>query len=158
MDEEQLEKSYKLNQKEPPDENGYIAYSWERIFLNAFLTKYGTITKSATDAGVTEQMVIERAKEEPTFAWRLEYCREQLRDSIRHEVIRRALEPVEKPIYNRGKLIAVEYVWDNRHLQWVAERMLPKEFHLPSLIESGGDGDVNFRLELGPGTTEEDEK
>lgn len=160
MDDE-LERAYTLDQKEPPDptRGGYEPYVWERYFLNAFFVKYGTISMAAQEAGVSEQAVTDRVKASPEFKKALAFCEERLRDTIRHEVIRRAIEPTEKPIYNRGKLIGVVYEYDNRHLQWVAERMLPNEFHLPSRIEfqGGADGEVNFKLELGSGDQKEDD-
>lgn len=143
---------YELTDTEPPrEEDGYVAFVWERHFFNAFLTKYGTVAPAAEYAGVTLEMVERRAAESAVFRLQLELCREKLRDTIRHEVIRRALEPERTPVFSKGRVIGYVEKWDNRHLEWVAERLLPEEFHLPSRVEAGSGGELELKLELGPG-------
>lgn len=143
---------YELTDTEPPLPNGYVAFVWERWFLNAFIARFGTISQAAEYAGVTETMVEARALEAPEFAANLELCRAQLRDTLRHEAIRRALEPERVPIIYRGRVVEYVEKYDNRHLEWLLERLLPEEFHLPSKIDSsGGDGETVFKLELRPG-------
>lgn len=148
---------YSITDTEPPREDGYVAYVWERHFFNSFMTMYGTVAPAAEYAGVTLEMVEQRLAESSVFRFQLELCREKLRDTIRHEVIRRALEPERVPIITRGKVIGYQEKWDNRHLEWVAERMLPEEFHLPSRTESGHRGELEFKLELGPGVQAEED-
>jgi hypothetical protein len=147
---------YSPEDTEPPREDGYVAFVWERHFFNAYLTKYGTITQSAEAAGVSVEMVEERARESEVFSHQMELCRQVLRDQIRHEVIRRALEPEKEPIISHGRIIAYKDKWDNQHLRWVAERLLPQEFHIPSKLEgANSDGEITFRMELGPGLKDE---
>lgn len=144
---------YTLDEKEPPDpdEGGYEAYCWERQFFNGFLLRYGTIGEAAKAAGVTEEIVSLRVRTEPVFAKRLEICRTQLKEQLNREIMRRALEPSRKPVIFRGKIVAYVEEWDTRHLEWVAERLMPELWHLPMRIGEGqGDGETSFKLELGP--------
>jgi len=132
---------------------------WERLFLKAFLTEtYGTVSRAAERAGVSPADVRRREKESPRFRSHLATCREVLRDTVRYEILRRALEPTEKPVFHRGTIIGVIQEWDTKHLEWTAERLMPEEFHLPTRLEAGlgKDDEVNFRLELNPGTKEEE--
>lgn len=157
MSESMLE--YTLDQKEAPDpeEDGYEAYCWEREFFNGFLLRYGTLGEAAKAAGVTEDLVNLRAKAEPVFAKRIEIIRKQLREMVDREIMRRALEPSRRPVVFRGKIVAYVEEWDTRHLEWVAERLMPEKYHLPTRVGEGlGDGELNFRLELSPGREEEE--
>lgn len=147
---------YSLTDKEPALPSGYEPYVWESHFLDSFLSRYGTVSQAAEYAGVTEEMVTERALEAPEFAAALEHCRKKLKDTLRHEAIRRALEPERVPIVYRGRIIDWVEKYDNRHLEWLLERLLPEEFHLPSKTDSSsGDGETVFRLELKPGGNRE---
>lgn len=132
---------------------------WEQQFLDAYLTKFGVITHAARAVGVTPDKVKTRAASSPEFREKLDAAREVVKDTIRYEVIRRAIEPVEKPIYQRGEFVGVVEEWDNKHLEWVAERLMPSEFHIPTRVEFAGDGDgaVSFKLELGSGQAESEE-
>lgn len=151
-----VKKEYDPWETESPNEDGYVAYLWERHFFHNFLLKYGTVGAAAETAGVSKQIVEDRIKESEVFAARMEEIKEYLKDMVRQEVFRRAVEPAEIPIYNRGILVGKRLEWDNRHLQWVAERLLPNEFHLPSRVEfQEGDGSLEFKLELGPAKPED---
>jgi len=131
---------------------------WEKLFLEAFLSKeaYGTVAKAAGIAGVTTADINRRVKESLTFKTQVDAAREVIKGVTRYEVIRRALEPYERPVFQRGELVGYVQEWDNKHLQWVAERMMPEEFHLPTRIEFAGetDGAINFKLDLGTTTPE----
>lgn len=126
---------------------------WEREFLEAFISSaaYGTVAKAAEAAGINTTMVNNRMKASPGFKMQVDAAKELIRGMTRYEIIRRALEPNEKPVFHRGEIVGHIKEWDNKHLQWVAERMLPEEFHLPTRIEFAGDHDgaINFRLDLG---------
>lgn len=126
---------------------------WEKDFLEAFLSKeaYGVVSKAAKIAGITGTDVNMRAKRSESFKLQLEAAREVIKGTVDYEVIRRAIEPYERPIYQRGMLVGYVKEWDNKHLQWVAERLSPEKYHLPTRIEFAGDSDgaINFKLSLG---------
>jgi len=66
------------------------------------------------------------------------------------------LEPSERPVFHQGRQVGVIQEWDTKHLEWVAERLLPEEFHLPTRIESQGDSEVEFKLQLNPADDKEE--
>lgn len=69
---------------------------------------------------------------------------------LEFESLRRALEPNERPIFQRGQLVGVVKEWDTRHLEWVLERRMPEKYHLQTRVEFGAsDNDVMFKLALG---------
>jgi len=126
---------------------------WEKPFLEAYISSaaYGTVAKAAEQVGVNTTIVNNRVKVSPNFKLQLDAARELIKGMTRYEIIRRALEPNEKPVFHRGEIVGYIKEWDNKHLQWVAERMMPEEFHLPTRIEFAGDHDgaINFKLDLG---------
>lgn len=129
---------------------------WERKFLQSFLMEtYGTVAKAAKEAGIEAEVVRRRERESPRFRQNLAQCREILRDTVRYEIIRRALEPSVRPVFHQGKQVGEIQEWDTKHLEWVAERLLPEEFHLPTRIESQGDGEVEFKLQLSTQTAKD---
>ncbi len=126
---------------------------WEKRFIEAFLSRdaYGTVAKAAGLAGITTADVNRRVKESPTFKKQLEAARTVVKGIVDYEIIRRAVEPYDRPVFQRGELVGYIQEWDNKHLQWVAERMSPELYNLPTRIEFAGetDGAINFRLDLG---------
>lgn len=142
---------------EPPTETGYRAYRYERYWLNSLMMNYGAFTTACEETGVSEETIRDRLEASPDFQFSYNWVLSRLKDMVRKEVFRRAVEPTERPVYNRGILVGKILDWDTKHLEWVAERLIPEEFHLPSRIEGGmdGEGTVRFKLELGPGVKEE---
>ena len=79
--------------------------NWEKAFLSA-LEKTGTVAGAAKAAKVGRRTVYEHMKEDPDFADR---CRETLATteaSLETELMRRALEGEEVPVYFKGKVVA----------------------------------------------------
>lgn len=124
---------------------------WEKEFLQAYTENYGVAARAARSIGVHPRAIEMRCKQSPRFKALYEAAQQMVKDTMRYEAMRRALEPTERPVFQRGELVGVIQEWDTRHLQWMLERMIPEEFHLPTRIEfgSGGDGAVNFELKLG---------
>lgn len=141
----------------------YVSAEWEDAFFTAYLSQYGVIAEAARAAGISYRTVKKRVVDYPAFKERLatakELVKEEVKDRIRYENFRRAFEPQRKPIYQRGVYVGEEMVWDNKHLEWLSERMLPEEFYMPARIEFGadaGDGSIHFKLQLNPGQQDED--
>lgn len=132
---------------------------WERTFLEAFVNEFGVESRAAKKAGVHPARVSSRAKESPTFRGLLAAARKLVDDTMEYEIMRRAFEPNERPVFQRGKLVAVMREYDNRHLQWLAERRMPEKYHLPTIVEFAGDRDgaVKFKMELNPADVQEEE-
>jgi hypothetical protein len=39
--------------------------------------------------------------------------------------------------------------YDNRHLEWLAERLMPDEYHLPLIVQFVGGDDADFTFRMG---------
>lgn len=133
---------------------------WAHTFLEAYTgpTAYGTLTNACLIAGISRKKLATRLTNDTIFKTLYDEANEQIRDLVRHEILRRALEPTERPIYQRGEMVGTIQEYDNRHLEWLAERLMPEEFHIATKIELTGKGDgsaFSFQLgehELEPGT------
>ncbi len=119
-----------------------FAEGWEEEYLGAF-----------------PRTLQDRARSEPEFRASLLAHRHFLLDILRHEAIRRAIEPKRRPIYQRGELVGWEETPDNAHLQWMLERMEPDEFNLARKLEVTGKGGapISFAFPMGETELEADE-
>ena len=95
----------------------------------------------------------EHAKRDKNFANKLLQNRAILSDMLRYEAVRRAIVPVYRPIYQRGQLVGHEEVRDNKHLEWMLERLDPDEFNLARKVEMSGKGGtpIKFAFSMGEG-------
>lgn len=75
--------------------------SARETFLEA-LAKRGNITESAAAAGVARRTVYQWRDADPEFASAWDDALEQAADAMEAELWRRAVEGVEKPIYQQG--------------------------------------------------------
>jgi hypothetical protein len=126
-----------------------IPEEWEQKFFEALLGEHAIIGRAAKAAGVSLQVIERRAKESTRFALMLDRAERVVDDILEFESLRRAIEPNERPIFQRGQLVAVTKDWDTRHLEWVLERRMPEKYHLQSRIEFGAkEADVTFKLAL----------
>lgn len=135
---------------------------WEDPFFVSFANGYGSIAAAAAEVGVTTEIVEQRCKDSPKFASDLAFFKahllERLLAELDSEAIRRALEPERVPIVYRGRIIGYQEKYDNRHLEWMLERINPEKFHLQTRLEAGTqDGETVFRLELAPGSQKKEE-
>lgn len=132
----------------------YAAEPWEKQFFESFLNEYGILGKAADAAGVHENVVLTRARDNPTFKMMLDQAVRMIDDAMEHEAMRRALEPTERPVYQRGQIVGIVKEWDTKHLQWMLERRIPEKYHLQTRVEFAGssEGVLDFKLELGSGT------
>ena len=124
---------------------------WEKPFLEALINEYGVVGKAARAAGIHPNAVTARAKESPRFNALFTAAQNVVRDTLEFENVRRALEPNERPIFQRGQLVGVVREYDTKHLEWLLERLYPEKYHIPTRVEFGtGQSDaISFRLSLG---------
>lgn len=124
---------------------------WEKDFLEAFINDYGIVGKAAQSAGVHPNAVATRARNSKRFSDLYDAAKRMVDDTLEFENVRRALEPNERPVFQRGVLVGVVREWDTKHLEWLLERRMPEKYHLPTRIEfgQGTDGAINFKLSLG---------
>lgn len=127
-----------------------IPEEWEKDFFEALLNEHAIIGRAAKAAGVSLKVIERRRRESLRFAQMLDRAEAMVDELLEFESLRRALEPNERPIFQRGQLVGVVKEWDTRHLEWVLERRMPEKYHLQSRIEFGAsDNDVLFKLALG---------
>ncbi len=128
--------SSELDRWEPPapPATPEFAAGWEASYLSAF-----------------PRTIQERASTDRRFRAELLAARHVLVDILRHEAVRRAVEPVQRPIIQRGEVVAYEEQRDNKHLEWMLERLDPDEWNLARKLEvSGRDGEpIRFSFQFG---------
>jgi hypothetical protein len=130
--------------------------AWEKDFLEALVNEYAIIGKAARAAGVHPNAVESRRKASPRFSALYDAAQKMIDDALEYENVRRALEPNERPIFQRGQLVGVVQEFDTKHLEWLLERRHPEKYHIPTRIEFAGQNAdaVKFRLQLGDQTPE----
>lgn len=121
---------------------------WVKNYVDAWPQNYYSTARTLKAIGLNARRFDARRKHDPVFATLLEQLHEDARDTIRTELVRRALEPSERPVYHKGELVDTILEYDNRHLEWLAERLMPEEYHLPLRVElvRPQDADFNFRM------------
>lgn len=110
--------------------------NWETEYLSAF-----------------PRTIQDKASKDPAYMGELLAARHILVDMMRHEAVRRAIVPTQRPIYQRGELLGYEEVRDNKHLEWMLERLDPDEFNLARKLEVTGEGGAPIRFAFNMGDT-----
>lgn len=137
---------------------------WARKYVDAWPKNYFSPQRTCSAIGINHRTFNGRLKSDPIFLQLYEELRETARETVRTELMRRALEPSERPVYHKGELVNTILEYDNRHLEWLAERLMPDEYHLPLIVQFvGGDeadfvfrmGEADAPLELPPGDISE---
>lgn len=106
------------------------------------LTETGLLGTSCKMAGVARCTVDSRRKSDPDFAKAVETAMMLYRESIEHEVKRRAMDGVEEPVYYLGQVVGYTKRFSDQLLALHAKRHIP-EYQDKSTVEtklSGGVG------------------
>lgn len=77
-------------------------------------------------------------KRDPAFAEAWARAEEAALAKVESEVMRRAMEPSERPIVSGGKLLGVERTYDNKLLLSLARRLNPEAWSEKKQIEHSG--------------------
>lgn len=78
--------------------------TWEKAFLSA-LEKTGIVTWAAKAAGVGRRTVYDHLNADPDFAEKWEEALDNAEARLEEEVMRRALEGEQVPVYYKGKVV-----------------------------------------------------
>jgi len=78
--------------------------TWEKAFLSA-LEKTGIVTWAAKAAGVGRRTVYDHLNADPDFAEKWEEALDSAEARLEEEVMRRALEGEQIPVYYKGKVV-----------------------------------------------------
>lgn len=129
----------------PPDD-------WAHTFFTAYLGPIGigTLTKSARHAGVSRTTVAQRLKTDGRFNALMTLANQELLEALEAEAYKRAKDGLERPVYQRGQVVGAIQDVDNKHLQWLLERLAPEKYHLPTRIElTRPDHESDFTFHMG---------
>ena len=126
---------------------------WRIRFIRSYTgsgdRSLGNLTKAAKAAGVSRKFISNRLLDDTIFQTLYQAAEAELKDAVRSELYRRATQGTERPIYQAGELVGTVTEYDNRLLQWLAERLMPDEFHLATRIEltdTAGTGALRFKM------------
>lgn len=127
---------------------------WAHKFFHAYLSSHGrgTISRSAKYAGVHVEAVRRRRANDAIFAALFHQADEILLEALEAESYRRAKDGTLRPIFQAGQRVGFVRDVDNRHLEWLLERLAPEKYHLPTKIEltnPAGGKDRAFTFTMG---------
>lgn len=97
----------------------------QQRFLDSFRA-IGNISKAAIAAGVSRKTVYNWLKNSDDFRSRFEDAEEDVRDAVREEIHRRAIEGVDEPVYQRGMLVGHVRKYSDALLIKMAQARLPE--------------------------------
>lgn len=122
---------------------------WALRFLQEWPKNHFSIGRTADAIGIARRSFKHRRDNDPAFAALVDEAMEQFRETIEGELVRRALEPSERPVYHKGELVDTILEYDNRHLEWLAERLMPDKYHLPLVVQFVGGDEADFTFRMG---------
>lgn len=122
---------------------------WAAKFLAAWPENYFAVGPTCQAAGVHPRTFHARLKHDSTFAALYDDLVDQAKDAIRSELHRRAIDGIERPVYQGGRVVGSITEYDNKHLEWLAERLMPEEYHLPLRIEFARPDEADFVFRMG---------
>ena len=121
--------------------------TWEKAFLCA-LEKTGIVGWAAKAAGVGRRTVYDHRQADSDFAERWEEALDTAEDNLLGEVIRRAVEGEQVPVYYKGKVVGhttrksdTLLMFAVREMQRRRERVFPKDASLRRFFAGGAPTD-----------------
>ncbi len=97
----------------------------QEVFLAAF-AETGIITSAAVAAGIGRKAVYEWQEHDEAFSFRFNEARESANDVLRAEILRRAYEGVEEPVYQLAKYVGTVRKYSDTLLIFEAKRRMPE--------------------------------
>ncbi len=117
-------------------------------FLEAF-ADVGTVTRAAKVAGIERRTHYWWLKDDPDYAAAYQETQEQAADMIEAELVRRAVEGVEKPVHYQGKRVDVVREYSDILLIFLLKGLRPAKYrdsYNPALITAGGNVTVQVQI------------
>lgn len=122
--------------------------SWKPLYLEAF-AKYGVVTHACEAIGISPSTVNRHMNSDPEFAKGVAEAKDIVRDRLRKVLVERAVEGWMEPVYQQGEHVGDIRRFDNKLAMWLAERMMPEDYHLEEQ-RLGDDGrSITFKFVLG---------
>ncbi|MCZ7539729.1 MAG: terminase [Anaerolineae bacterium] len=125
-----------------------MARRWESKFLTA-LEESASVTAAAAAAGITRQNAYNHRRHDDSFAEKWSRALEIGIGTLEDEAVRRALEGVEEPIYQRGEYCGTINRYSDTLLIFLLKSHKPEVYNRPQRQEiTGRDGGaVTIRIE-----------
>ena len=100
------------------------------------------IVAAAEAAGVSRWLCYDWKQRDPVFAAAWDAALERSLDDLEVKILDRALDGVPRPVYQGGKLVGHEQVYDHRLAEYILTRRRPEKWGDRSLL------DVNVTVHL----------
>lgn len=104
-------------------------------FIAAYAECGGSITNAAKSVGVNRATPYGWLKDDPDFAQALEEAKAQAVEVLETEAIRRAVEGVEEPYYQRGQVVGSVRRYSDNLLMFLLRGMAPQKYRDRSSVE-----------------------
>lgn len=116
-----------------------IIHPKKRAFLAAY-AECGNVTQAAEIAGIERSRHYQWKCEDPDYAEAFAAAEEQAADRLEQEARRRAVEGVEKPVFQGGKQVGVVREYSDTLLIFLLKGALPEKYKERWSGELGGHG------------------
>lgn len=113
------------------------AKRWKAVFLADFAV-YGNVSQAARVAKVTRQTVYAHREADPEFLAAMDDAQEQASDVLELEARRRAVEGVQKPVFQRGELVGTIREYSDTLLVVLLKANRPDKFKERGTMEHSG--------------------
>ena len=126
-----LEKNISIEREEPVEryESLFpgITHNKKRAFLAAF-AEVGTVTRAAEISGVCRKSHTNWLKSDSDYADAFALAEQQACDRLEQEARRRAVEGVDKPVYQRGVKVGVVREYSDTLLIFLMKGAMPEKY------------------------------
>lgn len=104
-----------------------ISEQVKKDFIKA-LADCGNVTKAAETVGVPSRTLYSHRYKDEEFAEAWDFALDEANDRLEYEAWRRAVQGVDRPIYQKGELIGHERTYSDRLLERLLEATKPEKY------------------------------
>lgn len=128
-----------------PERKKHTAFATSKIAQNKFLRNLrkfsGNVTRAARASSVTRQTVFNLRKASEEFEEKYQEVMSELVDNMEEAAYKRAVDGVQKPVYQGGKRVGTVIEYSDPILKLMLAANLPEKYGNKSSVEiSGKDG------------------
>lgn len=116
-------------------------------FLKAY-SELGVVTHAAAAAGVSRQTIYQWQEHDEAFGLLMNQSRGEADDAIRREIHRRAIDGLDKPVYQGGRQVGTIREYSDTLLIFLAKSRMP-EFRDKQQIEHTGELAISLKTLTG---------
>lgn len=122
-----------------------IAHRKKRAFLAAY-AECGTITHAAEAAGIDRRSHYNWLNDDPEYAEAFEQAKQMSIEALEKEARRRAIEGVQEPVYQGGKLVGHKRRYSDTLLMFLLNGLAPEKYKERKEVQHTGDQTINVRF------------